>query len=399
MKKSIILSVFGGLLLATSLQAQTHIYVSGSTAFRSNAYRAIRSLYDAGFSENEGALTGTVDAPTTNNSGAGVMTWSGTMSTVSNLNSAGTVVIHASWTGSVQGIHNVTTGESLNFLANGTQGDTNVVSHASDMCFSDVYQSSSPYGTPVLNDTNVAIQPFVYVLGKGTGPGQNVNNVTIQQLQQAIGDGVEKLSYFTGNTNDANAYAFLTGRTKDSGTRVTQIADGLYIGGVNLYQGNGTTATKMTANQVVNFVNYGPGFTGGGAMVGNLVLGAGTNALIGYVGVADALTAAGAGCKILSYNGEYCFPWTNGVSTTNAFYTAGSSPDYSSVITGKYSFWGPEHVLVKSTGSAAAQALCAALPPAIDNDLTNATVVPVTAIRLSAMGTTGRGFDGGPIHP
>ncbi len=391
MKKSLILAALGGLFLANSLQA-VDIYISGSTAFRSNAYRAIKSLYDAGYSENEGTAG-------TNNSGVGQMTWSGTMSTVSNLSSAGTVVIRANWTGSVQGIHNVAFNDSLPFLANATQGDTNLTTHAADICFSDVYQASTPYTSPTLLDTNVAIQPFVWVAAVGTGGATNINNVTIQQLQQVIGSGVDKLSYFTGNKSDSNAFCFVTGRTKDSGTRVTAIADGLYVGGVTMWQGNGTTATKLSANQVVGTVNYGPGFTSGGNLATNLKLGAGTNGLIGYVGVADAFSSAGAGCKILSYNGELPFPWTNGVSTTNAFYQNGNAPDYTPIITGKYSFWGPEHVMVKSTGSAEAQALWAAFPAAIDTDLADLTKVPITAVRLSAMGTTGRGFDGGPIHP
>lgn len=392
MKKSLILAALGIMSLATSLRADVHIYICGSTAFRSNAYRAIRSLYDVGFSQNTGA--------TANNSGAGTMTWSGTMSTVSGLSSvSGLVYIHAAWTGSVQGIHNVVTPDTLTFLANSTSADATTATHTPDMCFSDVYQSATPYLATTLNDTNVAIQPFVWVLGKGTGSGQNINNLTIQQLQQALGSGAANLSYFTGNPNDYNAYAFFTGRTLDSGTRVTMVSDGLFVGKPTMWQGNGTSATKMTVSQVVGTVNYGPGFTSGGTLAANMILGAGTNALIGYCGVADALTAAGAGCKILSYNGFLPFNWTNGVSTTNAWMISGGAPDYTPIITGQYSFWGPEHVLVHPTAPAAAQALWAAFPTAIDNDLTNTTLVPITALRLSAMGTTGRGFDGGPIHP
>jgi hypothetical protein len=73
MKKILTLAVFGGLLAATTLQAQVQIYVCGSTAFRSNAYRAIRSMFDGGVptSQNTGS--------TANNSGAGQMTFQGTI--------------------------------------------------------------------------------------------------------------------------------------------------------------------------------------------------------------------------------------------------------------------------------------------------------------------------------
>ncbi len=106
MKKILTMAVFGGLLAATSLQADVQVYVCGSTAFRSNAYRAIRSMFDGG-------------NPTGNpgvGSGSGQMTFTGTMT---NLFGAGVpVTIYCDWTGSVQGIHSLTAspGDSLPFV-------------------------------------------------------------------------------------------------------------------------------------------------------------------------------------------------------------------------------------------------------------------------------------------
>ena len=68
----------GGLLTAASLQAQIDFYITGSTAFRANTYRAIRTMYP----DQGGTLTSQNPA---DNSGAAansnVVTFAGSMPT------------------------------------------------------------------------------------------------------------------------------------------------------------------------------------------------------------------------------------------------------------------------------------------------------------------------------
>ena len=45
MKKLVTLLTLGGLLSASTLQAQVEFYITGATAFRANAYRSIRNMF------------------------------------------------------------------------------------------------------------------------------------------------------------------------------------------------------------------------------------------------------------------------------------------------------------------------------------------------------------------
>jgi hypothetical protein len=150
---------------------------------------------------------------------------------------------------------------------------------------------------------------------------------------------------------------------------------------------------KFTANQVVNGVNYGPGFTSGGTEAGNLALTSTNGGGLGYLGYADSRTAVGGGAQLITYNGG--LPFNGWTGTTNGFL----SPDWTPVTTGKYSLWGPEHLLINPADANFANAypVFTNLPPYIDLDISN--TVPVTAIRLSQMGNTSRSADGGKISP
>src|SRR5476649_1904149 len=99
MKKLLTLALFGGLFAATTLQAQqVNIYISGSTAFRANAWRAITNLYGGNLTGENPGGTGPL-LLTTNNSGANLVTFTGTMPS---LFGGQTVNIFTSWNGSAQ---------------------------------------------------------------------------------------------------------------------------------------------------------------------------------------------------------------------------------------------------------------------------------------------------------
>jgi hypothetical protein len=379
MKKILTLAVFGGLLAATTLQAQIQVYICGSTAFRSNAYRAMRSMFDGGSPAMSPATT----------SSSGAMTFQGT---ITPLFGAQTVTLYCYWSGSVQGIHSLTAspGDSLPFH----NMDDSINNHTADLAFSDVFQASSGFTTPELTDEQVAIQPFVWV--RSSSCPSTVTNITMQQLRFAL-QGSCPLSYLTGNSNDYSSVLYFTGRTKDSGSRVIALSDCAYSGTYNVYSNAFGTWTKFTANQIVNGVNYGPGFTSGATEAGNLALTSVNGGGVGYLGYADARTAVSAGgtstAQIITYNGG--LPFNGWTGTTNGF----NNPDWTPVTTGKYSLWGPEHLFINPSGANYANAfpVFTNLATWVDLDISN--TVPVTAIRLSQMGNTSRSADGGKISP
>jgi len=396
MKKILTLAVFGGLLAATTLQAQVSIYVCGSTAFRSNAYRAIRSMFDGG------APTAQNTGSTANNSGAGQMTFQGT---ITPLFGGQTVTIFCDWTGSAQGVHSLTAnpGDSLPFLSSAVQGSTTTVNHTADLAFSDVFQLTTGFNTPTLSDEQVAVQPFVWC--KSINASASITNVTIQQLKFAL-QGSCPLSYLTGRTNDYNLdtngntivsnTVYFTGRNKDSGSRLIALSDSLYSGSVNMYEStNGAGWHLMTSVQTVNGVVYGTGFSSGGIEASTFYTTAPASAGsgVGYIAYADARTVVGNGGQIITYNGG--LPFNGWTGTTNGF----DNPDWTPVTTGKYSLWGPEHLFINPSGANYANAypVWTNLVSYIDLDVSN--TVPHTAIQLSAMGNTSRNSDGGKIAP
>ena len=74
MKNALTLTILGGLLTTAAVHAQTvNIHIAGSTAFRANAFRAIRAAYDGGAPSSMN--------PSTATTGTSSVTFSGTMST------------------------------------------------------------------------------------------------------------------------------------------------------------------------------------------------------------------------------------------------------------------------------------------------------------------------------
>lgn len=397
MKKLLTLALFGGLFAATTLHAQVNVYISGSTAFRANAWRAITNMYGINLTgENPGGIAA-------NNAGASLVTMTGTMPGVFG---GQTVNVFLSWNGSAQGVHNVNNNDNISFLTNsftGTSVDTNLVTHTVDLAFSDVFQNTTPYTSTTLVDTNVAIIPFCWVRSKNSPT--NLANLTIQQVQACWSVGTMLLSYFTGNTVDDATNVFFTGRNKDSGSRLTAASDSLVIGTPSIFWTTNNAWTKMTANFIANGVNYGPGFNSGGTEASTIGLtGTATNGFcLGYLGYPDARTVVAGGGQIIAYDGGFPFNgWTaitNG-TTANALPV---SPDWSPITKGQYSFWSYEHIMMRPGLSGNIPTFWAALAGGVDNDLSvveaNASLAtPVIAIRLSEMHVV-RPADGGPIHP
>ncbi|NBV21198.1 MAG: hypothetical protein EBS05_04655 [Proteobacteria bacterium] len=392
------------LVLATTAKADFSVYITGSTAFRAAAYASIASLYNTGFNVNASAGTAAPfttianaqapNRPTADSTfnGANAMTFSGTMPAFGSQ----VVTIYCSWTGSVEGIRDVTQGNSLPFLSTAVS-QTSAFSDAgttavADFAFSDVFQSSTIYKTPTLQTLPCGVVPFVFV--KNNGASGNLTNLTHQQAQTLFANGVVSLGQITGDTttgtgSDTNKVLTLIGRYNGSGTRAAVFADTGYGALKTSFNYKfaataGPGSTAIWTNQATPDVGY----TGGSSIKTDLgnncsqAVGAdGTTAVtgyaLGYLGVKDGygVTGNSAGALMVSYNGQFF--------STNA------------VQNGSYTLWSYEHFYNKSGIAAATLGtlktnILNAIPANLGAD-TTIIGIPTSAMKVS------RSVDGGPI--
>jgi hypothetical protein len=347
------LLLLGGLLAAIPASAQVDIYITGSTAFRANAYRSIRVLYGGSPTQN----------PAHDASGNNQVTFSGTIPSVFG---AQTVTIRTAYNGSAAGIQTLVQNQNLSFLSSSTAGDTNLVTHQADLAFSDIFQAATAFPSPTLNDSLVGVQPFLYVKSQTTP--SSVTNITIQQLQSFMANGLMPLSYFTGNNADDAALLYCVGRDSGSGTRITAERDALFVGGPLVW------APDASCNW-----NVSAGFSSGSGIAG--VLNGACGPAIGYLGMSDARTV-NSGLNIIRYNGQ------------TAFYGLPTAPDWTPVYKGLYSLWSYEHLFRRGSAAANIVSFRTALGNEINNDLATST----TAIQVGRM-LVSRPADGGPISP
>lgn len=332
MKKTILCSLFGGILGMTSVMAANYdLYLSGSTAFRQNAFTACQKLYDGGLPSSANNGTG---APSASDSR---WTMSGTCVNLGLTAGSDTLTIHALWNGSVQGISALANKDALVFLASATAGSTTLVTNSASCALSDVFSAPTlyPLSSGSFLEKKVAVQPFVFVKSVAPGGVQSITNVTWQQLVTLLGSsgGSAPLSYFTGKPADVTTNVYLIHRTLDSGTRVTTVQEAKYIGSINVnyYDSISDTFSPATTNR--GPAVFGPGYVGGSDVKAVLQAGGAGNQSLAYLSMADAKAITGVNWeKMLAFNGNY--PILN--------YAPGTAPttnDFAPVIFGKYSFW------------------------------------------------------------
>jgi len=238
-------------LLAFSLagvaNAQTIIHITGSTAFRAGAHQAISDILQPGYtvgysgsslpSASQAIFTGTTYAS----------------------NGAIPVIIKTSWSGSVGGIQTVSQQLTIStWLTNTTPAGPSAPNNydppaVPDACFSDGFQSSSPFTAPVLLDHIVGIVPFKWV--RNNGSPSTLSNITPQlAISLYTGTGSLPLALFTGLNSDEGTNVYALGRNADSGTRLTAFAE-TGIGVLNIvhqyYPLNGSTIIKNGGTLVV----------------------------------------------------------------------------------------------------------------------------------------------------
>ncbi len=377
------------LALATAASAQTRLYVTGSTAYRTATHNGIVGMMDAS------------PAPITSYNGSTYT--SATVATITGKIGGADVIVKTSWSGSVGGVLTVAGSLPVRFLPDGTPaggGQINVAASGNtdpadttipDVAMSDTYQSSTPFvsGSYVtLTDTLVGVVPFKWVANDGAPAG--LNNMTPQLAQSLYNVGAMSLALFTGNNADQDKLVYAAGRDPDSGTRLTAYAEsGIGVAATVLQfkpvAGTNSVASGLHPNvdevdrydiyptQTINGITYpeGQGGEASGSTLANLMrlaATADTGYAVTYSSTGDANTAIAGGAKELTWNGV--------TYSTTALYE------------GQYTFWGYEHLMYRPSIPAAKKSVADALANRIKT--TDAT------IKLSDMKVT-RAGDGGLV--
>jgi hypothetical protein len=326
------------LLASGSLLAYTanDIFISGSTAFRNNAYDASSKLFDGGVP----AQIQTDGTSPANKSTYWAM--SGTMTNILGAGNTNVITIHGSFNGSVAGCFAL--GQKFGYQFYSNSASQVFITNTPTAIFSDVDSSSTlyPLGSAYW-EKYVAVQPFCYFKAASTAVS-TITNVGFGQLQQMLLNGTAPLSQFTGNSADTNTTVYMCQRTSDSGTRVTTYLEAQsFAAPNNIYYLDNTGAggwyvatTNMYTDPLFIAGNFGPGYVSGGNIATELGKTFANNTAIGYLSYADGKSVTGTTWgNLLSYNGQY--PILNYVPGT-----APATNDFAPIRYGQYSFWAYE---------------------------------------------------------
>jgi hypothetical protein len=336
------------LTIVSSTFAQTKIYITGSTSFRSATFRGVSAILSAAVSiAYDGRTNGITSA-----SDANAVTWTGG-------NIGGTAVtIKASWSGSVAGILTVAAAPNfpVRFLPDGASGSNNLDPRdpnnpaelaVPDVAMSDVYQSSTPFhGTPQyanLVDNPIAVVTYVWAASKnfplGTGSGTSSSHAMTRQLAQALfPTGLIPLSMITGSASDHDIGVFATGRDFYSGARVTAMAET----GVGLHTLLAQYKPIISDMMITHFEPYP---IGGGESSGSSL----RTFLVNTVttGAAQEVDPTLTGGFLMTYLGVSDY---NNVSASAVkLRYAGNDFSQQAVEEGVYTFWACEHLDYKNT--------------------------------------------------
>ena len=449
MKKITLLTLALGVASALPVSA-VDLYITGSTAFRANVYGACQKMFAGGAptSTSYGDVAHGGDGTFTSGNTSWVM--SGKASPNILILSGGTLVIHALFTGSIQGIQSVENVQPLVFAKPGLDGAvaTTFITNAPTIAFSDTASAATPQydvnNFTSIGEEQVAVQPFVFCKSLATGGAvTSIGNVGWEQIRYAYVKGRIPFSSWTGKSSDNNSYVYLLNRTLDSGTRVTILSEVAYpyLQPTTIYNYDPTNTQFYQANNTAfstvgrtNFgvigstagvgnanLAWGPGYIGGGDLRTGLKYTDIQNQSIGYLSFSDAKSAGTVNWgSVISFNGVW--PTTNGVGITagNTTYN-----NFAPVTSGAYPYWTYEVVVYPINGNADVTATQlgnqnqagtllgvldyqtlysnlggVTLAGSLENEIElSKTISPgATAIRLSDM-TASRGSVGGTIFP
>ncbi len=347
----------GMVLFAASVQAQVEINISGAVAFRETSYRAIRSIFGGNLvSQNPADGAGTA--------GQLKVSWTGT---IPELFGGQTVTVRAFYNGANAGIQDLTQNRNVEFLQSTTPGDTNVIRLQSDLAYSSVFQRSTVFTTPTLEDVRFGVTP-VFLVKSSSAPA-GLTNLTSQQFRTLVANGAVPGWFLTGNTNDTDLVYFIS-RDPTAGQRTIVQRENGFAGSPIFYTWDASAGkfvvdpTGRSSTQIRDQLNVaGPS--------------------VSYLTGVDAINVNG-GANILSHNGVKAF-LGNYSPVAN---------DYGPVITGQYTQWGYEHLFNRATASGNVKTFRSRLIQAIEADLqTSAFSIPLSRLKVE------RAAEGGPVSP
>ncbi len=383
MKTKTLLSLVLGLASATSLMATTvDVYITGSTAFRANVFTACARLYSGSTPSAIYFGTSAIGGDANNNSSTASWCMTGTPVTgLTNIGTANTLIIHALFNGSIQGIKTVVQSQQLTFpvasgtfLSNSIAGQTPVagvplyatsstVNKTPTIGFSDSSADACPFpATGNYAEEEVAIAPFVMTKSVGSGNAalavSNINNVSWEQLEYGIPAGRIPLSAWTYKSADTNSWVYLCQRTLDSGTRRCETAGNYYQYGdpVGIYLYDKTNNVWYVPTVLANSsfasapngvagpaglananLGWGYGYVGGGDIKNSLNLTGTSNQAIAYLSFNDAKgVGASNWANVVSFNGIWPTAAGAGVHGNTG------TNDFSPITSGYYPCWGKE---------------------------------------------------------
>jgi hypothetical protein len=291
--------------LATFASAQVNnpgspydIYVSGSTAYRTQVVNAEITVASAGLTVANGFAAGTQPGEGYTNAGVfALATLQGAgVSVIHGVDANNNeIIIHNHWTGSTAGLtdlsnNNVTVTyitdaatPAINNTATGLAAGATTAPEISmsDCVYTDVATVLASTGdnaagkaaglvvgaaNPV--DAGVVAGPhgwvgsvdFEWVLGSISGPATvgAFSNITQDNAEVLLTNGSIGANFITGNAGDAGSVAILIGRNEDSGTRVLTQAESWAYGTSNKFGlGAGTNQYLVTQNGVALPQNSG----------------------------------------------------------------------------------------------------------------------------------------------
>ncbi len=314
MKKTLF-TLAAAAMSVVAAQATVEITITGATAFRGDAYNAIRAMFDGGVPASQN--------PAHSASGQNKVTFSGLMTP---LFGAETVIVRTSYSGSADGVKAVDGTETRNFLFSSTAGAPLTTNMICDFAFSDVFQSSTDFQTQALEEAEVvpgksgiAVIPFVWT--KGNSCSSKVTNITGQVARAMTGIGFVPLFMLTGDPADlvSTEIVNLVGRDNGSGTRICTLAE------ISLGILPNIAQRRAIAG---NWTDDATGLSSGSIVATNLNGTAtsldGPGGAVSYLAPNDSATTVTGGGKALTYDGVV-------YSKDN-------------VRNGKYTLWGFEHL-------------------------------------------------------
>lgn len=337
-----------GLGLISSASAVNFVYITGSTAFRSQAFTAMTNSFDAV------PQIATRDGSAASGNNANWMLFHGNIGGVETW-------VNCHWSGSEDGLAGTavpgsnptyylkTDGSVAYTISPGVpgSGETNTSPTSPDLSFADNSQVVSLTKTPALvkMGTNaspsgkVGVIPFVWVKNKNSNPSNSwthLSNMTDVAARNALA-GPNIAALYTGDPSDTNQFIYTVGRDNRSGTRVNTLATTRYGITVPVDQFNIGGFPKSDGSTLLLAENPDPnlGYSSGGDVAKALSIDGScqqadpVNFLngwlaVGYLGIGDANTARNNGAVWLTFNG---------VAESNG-----------AIEEGQYSFWNYEYL-------------------------------------------------------